>query len=230
MHYQRKFLILTIAFLFSTAFLSAQSGAAKGETSDPKAKALLDKVKALYESFQTFESNFSMAIKLAELPKEESQKGKFYQEGEKIRTEMNNKQLIISDGKTLWYKKDNTVSITNATAKGASGFMSPKDLMNLYQKNDYIFAISGEAAEGWSKKATIVTFKPVSRKSDYTQIKVAIDQKTNNVVSFTGFGKDQSRVKISIDQPTTNKKYAADFFTFDKSKYPNVKVEDLRID
>ena len=91
-------------------------------------------------------------------------------------------------------------------------------------------AISGESAEGWSKKATIVTFKPVNRKGDYTQIKVAIDQKTNNVVSFTAFGKDQSKVKISIDQPTTNKKYAADFFTFEKSKYPNVKVEDLRID
>jgi outer membrane lipoprotein carrier protein len=226
----RKFSILAIAFLFFTAVLSAQSGAVKSEISDPKAKALLDKVKALYESFQTLESNFSLAIKLAEQNKEESQKGKFYQEGEKTRTEMNNKQLIISDGKTLWFKMDNTVRITNATSKGTSGFMSPKDLITLYQKNDYIFAISGEAAEGWSKKATIVTFKPVNRKGDYTQIKVAIDQKTNNVVSFTAFGKDQSRVKISIDQPATNKKYAADFFTFEKSKYPNVKVEDLRID
>jgi outer membrane lipoprotein carrier protein len=229
MRHLRKFSILTIALLFSTFIMSAQS-AAKGETSDPKAKALLDKVKALYESFQTLESNFSLSIKLAEQNKEESQKGKFYQEGQKTRMEMNNKQLMISDGKTLWFKMDNTVRITNATSKGTAEFMSPRDLINLYQKNDYIFAISGEAAEGWSKKSTIVTFKPANRKGDYTQIKVAIDQKTNNVVSFTAFGKDQSRVKISIDQPATNKKYAADFFTFEKSKYPNVKVEDLRID
>ena len=210
--------------------LSAQTGAAKGETSDPKAKALLDKVKALYQSFQSLESNFSLALKLAEQKKEEVQKGKFYQAGEKSRVEMNNNQLIISDGKILWYKVDNTVRITNASGKGTAGFMSPKDLMTIYEKNDYIFGIFGEAAEGWSKKATIITFKPINRKGDYTQIRVAIDQKSNNIVSFTAFGKDQSRYKLSIEQPLTNKSYAADFFTFEKSKYPNVKVEDLRID
>jgi outer membrane lipoprotein carrier protein len=230
MSHVKSFSLLTFALIFSTLTLTAQSGAAKGETSDPKAKALLDKVKALYQSFQTLETNFSLALKLPEQKKEETQKGKIYQNGDKYRVEMNNNQLIISDGKSLWHKMDNTVRLTNATSKNSSELLSPKDLMTIYEKNDYIFAIFGENAEGWSKKATIITFKPMNKKSEYSQIRVAIDQKSNNVVSITAFGKDQSRYKLSLEQPISNKKYAAEFFTFEQAKYPNVKVEDLRID
>lgn len=227
----RKLSLFTIVLLLSTFTLSAQtSSVAKGETSDPKAKALLDKVKTLYQGFQTLESNFSLSLKLAEQTKEEVQKGKIYQSGDKYRVEMNNNQLILSDGKILWHKIANTVRVTNATSKNTSDLLSPKDLMTIYEKKDYIFAIYGEAADGWSKKATIITFKPMNKKSEYSQIRVAIDQKSNNVASITAFGKDQSRYKLSLDQPITNKNYPTEFFVFEKAKYPNVKIEDLRID
>lgn len=227
----RKLSLFAIVLLLSTFTLSAQTSAvAKGETSDPKAKALLDKVKTLYQGFQTLESNFSLSLKLAEQTKEEVQKGKIYQSGDKYRVEMNNNQLIISDGKILWHKIANTVRVTNATSKNTSDLLSPKDLMTIYEKKDYIFAIYGEAADGWSKKATIITFKPMNKKSEYSQIRVAIDQKSNNVASITAFGKDQSRYKLSLEQPLTNKKYPTEFFVFEKAKYPNVKIEDLRID
>jgi outer membrane lipoprotein carrier protein len=227
MSYFKSLFLLIVALFFSTLNLTAQS---KGEISDPKAKALLDKVKALYQSFQTLESNFSLALKLPEQTKEETQKGKIYQNGDKYRVEMNNNQLIISDGKSLWHKIDNTVRLSNATSKNSSELLSPKDLMTIYEKNDYIFGIYGENTEGWSRKATIISFKPINKKSEYSQIRVAIDQKSNNVVSITAFGKDQSRYKLSLDPPTPNKKYATEFFTFEKTKYPNVKIEDLRID
>lgn len=230
MNLLRKLSLLTLALLISTYILSAQTGTTKGETSDPKAKALLDKVKVLYQSFQTLESNFSLSLKLAEQTKEEVQKGKIYQNGDKYRVEMSNNQLIISDGKILWHKIANTVRVTNATSKNTSELLSPKDLMTIYEKKDYIFAIYGEAADGWSKKATMVTFKPMNKKSEYSQIRVAIDQKSNNVVSITAFGKDQSRYKLSLEQAIPNKKYPAEFFVFEKAKYPNVKIEDLRID
>jgi outer membrane lipoprotein carrier protein len=73
--------------------------------------------------------------------------------------------------------------------------------------------------------------KPVNnRRSDYTKIEIAIDQKTNYIVSVTAFGRDQSRFKLTMDPPATNQKQDTTKFVFDKSKYPAVKVEDLRVD
>ncbi len=226
--FKKSIFILSI---FSSLFLlnTAQAQNSKGETSDPKAKAVLDKVKKLYEGYSTIESGFTLTIKMAEQPKEEVQKGKFYQEGDKYKAETG-KDFILSDGKVIWQKNNNTVYINDANSKGSGSFLSPKDLIKMYEGKDYIYTISDETKDGWSTKATVITFKPVGRKGDFSQIKVAIDQKSNMVTSMTAFGKDQSRFKIAIDQPLTNKKYSVGFFAFDKSKYPNIKVEDLRTD
>ena len=214
--------------MFLTHFTYAQATAAKAESSDPKAKALLDKVKKQYESYNSLETNFTLTLKMAEQTKEEVQKGKMIQEKDKFRIEMG-KQLVISDGKVVWQKVDNNVQIKNATDKSSSEALSIKDLMATYDKK-FIWGIVGETTEGWSKKAMTLVGKPIDRRNEYAKIQITIDQKTNQVISMTAFGKDQSRYKLSMEAPVLNKQYAATLFTFDKSKYPNVKVVDLRED
>jgi outer membrane lipoprotein carrier protein len=214
--------------MFLTHFTYAQATAAKTESSDPKAKALLDKVKKQYESYNSLETNFTLTLKMAEQTKEEVQKGKMIQEKDKFRIEMG-KQLVISDGKVVWQKVDNNVQIKNATDKSSSEALSIKDLMATYDKK-FIWGIVGETTEGWSKKAMTLVGKPIDRRNEYSKIQITIDQKTNQVISMTAFGKDQSRYKLSMEAPVLNKQYAATLFTFDKSKYPNVKIVDLRED
>jgi outer membrane lipoprotein carrier protein len=223
--------LATLAFLmlFGKTAVVLEAQKMVSETSDPKAKALLDKVKKLYEGYSSLESSFTLNIKFSEQKKEEIQKGKIYQQGEMYRIELG-KQLIMSDGKTVWHKTDNTVRILDATGKKGNDLMSPKDLMKIYEKGDYIYAIMGEDAESWSTKATSITFKPVKRTGDYTQIRVSIDQKTNQIVSMTAFGRDQSRFKLSLAQPVKNKKYTPQYFVFNKAEFPTAKIEDLRID
>lgn len=217
-------------FLIGIIFLVVSSlNAQSSESSDPKAKSLLDKAKKLYEGYKTLETNFTLSLKMAEQPKEDIQKGKFYQEGEKYKVEIG-KQTIWSDGKVIWHKTDNTVKIMTMGKKKQNGIMSPKDLIKIYEGKDYVYALQGETKEGWSAKATIVVFKPVNRRSEYSQIKAVFDQKSNQLVSITAFGKDQSRFKLTLEQGAPNKQYAANFFIFDKSKFPNIKVEDLRED
>jgi outer membrane lipoprotein carrier protein len=211
-----------------THFTYAQATAVKTETSDPKAKALLDKVKKQYEGYNSLETNFTLTLKMAEQTKEDVQKGKMIQEKDKFRIEMG-KQLVISDGKIVWQKVDNNVQIKNATDKSSSEVLSIKDLMATYDKK-FIWGIVGETTEGWSKKAMTLVGKPIDRRNEYSKIQITIDQKTNQVISMTAFGKDQSRYKLSMEAPVTNKQYAATLFTFDKSKYPNVKIVDLRED
>jgi outer membrane lipoprotein carrier protein len=234
MTHSRKLFLMSFCVLnlmFLTHFTYAQTpAAAKVEASDPKAKALLDKVKKQYEGYNSLETNFTLTLKMAEQTKEEVQKGKMYQEKDKFRIEIG-KQLVISDGKIVWQKVDNNVQIKNASAKSSSSteVLSIKDMMSVYDKK-FIWGIVGETTEGWSKKAMTLVGKPMDRRNEYSKVQITIDQKTNQVISMTAFGKDQSRYKLSMDAPVLNKQYAATFFTFDKSKYPNVKVVDLRED
>jgi outer membrane lipoprotein carrier protein len=223
---------LSICFIFSLTVLTAQPVGVKTEVADPKAKAILDKVKKQYEGYATLEMKFKLETKMAEQPKADVESGKIAQQGDRYRVDMDkDKDFIISDGKIIWHRTGNLVRIMNASGKGSNELLSPKDLVKIYEKKDYVFGITGERAEAWSTKATIITLKPVNnRRSDYTKIEIAIDQKTNYIVSVTAFGRDQSRFKLSMDPPATNQKQDTAKFVFDKSKYPALKVEDLRVD
>ncbi len=229
MKFLRNILVLTLFFTpLSITMIEAQPTSVNSET-DPKAKILLDKVKKQYDGYGSLESNFKLEYKLAEQPKPETMSGKVYQQGDNFRAEMG-KDFVIGNGDMIWQKSGNTVQIKSANSKDVDDLMTPKTLLRMYEKKAFIFGITGESAEGWSKKATILTGKPTNRRSEFTKIVLAIDQKTNNIVSVTAFGRDQSRSKVTLEPPVVNHNYNVSMFNFDKSKYPGVKVEDLRID
>ena len=223
----KKLSVLAVCIFLFFGIISAQTTNSKEVVIDQKAKTLLDKVKKMYEGYSGLETNFELSVKLPEQKKDDVQKGKIYQQGDKYRAEVG-KQLFISDGQTVWQKIDNTVIIKKANNKSSSELLSPRDLIKIYENKEYSYAIKEETAEGWSKKATIIVFKPNNRRNEFTQIRVAIDQKTNQVVNLTASGRDQSRMKLSLDVPVVNKTYPTTFFVFDKSKYPNVQIEDAR--
>jgi outer membrane lipoprotein carrier protein len=222
---------LSICFFLNLTVVSAQPMAVKTDVSDPKTKAFLDKVKKQYEGYATLETKFKLETKMAEQPKADVQAGKIAQQGDRYRVDMEkDKDFIISDGKIIWQKAGNIVRIMNASGKSTNELLSPKDLMKIYEKKEYAFGITGERAENWSPKATIVTLKPLNnRRSDYTKIEISIDQKTNYIVSVTAFGRDQSRYKLSMEPPATNQKQEVGKFVFDKTKFPGIKVEDFLI-
>ena len=230
MKFLRKLSIFILLFApLSMTIIRAQPTAVKADLTDAKAKSLLDKVKKQYDGYASLESNFKIEYKLAEQPKPEIMSGKIYQKGSSFRAEMG-KDFVIGNGQIIWQKAGNAVQIKSASSKDADDLMTPKTLIRMYEKKEFTFGVTGESAEGWSKKATILTGKPTNRRSEFTKIVLAIDQKTNHIVSVTAFGKDQSRSKVSLEPPVLNQKYNDSMFNFDKSKYPGVKVQDLRVD
>ena len=215
--------------LFALSSASAQSPAAPPEKSDPQAKKVLDKIRKKYDAYKTLEASFSLTIEMPQQPKE-VQKGSIGQEGDKFRLEMD-QQVIVNDSKTTWVylKKNNEVQI-NASQKGGGddAFLTPKELLSRYQKGDFIYAIVDKTTEG-GKVLTQIEFKPKDKKSEYSKLRLAIDEKAGNIQSIKAFGKDGSRYTFAITRFSPNKKFAADYFTFDPKKYPGVKVEDLRM-
>jgi len=223
-----KRLLFPLLTLFSMTVALAQAPA-PAEKSDPEAKKMLDKIRKKYEGYKTLEAAFTLIIEVPGQVKE-VQKGTVGQAGAKFRLDMD-QQVIISDGQATWVyqKKNNEVQINNAEPDGSdNGFMTPKDLLNRYQKGDYLYSVVDKVTEG-GKLLTQIEFKPKTKKSEYSKLRISIDEKAGTIQNVKAFAKDGSRYTFAISRLAPNKAFAADYFTFDARKYPGVKVEDLRM-
>jgi len=216
-----------IALLFAQTLLPAQTPAAP-ETSDPQAKKVLDKIRKKYDAYKTVELAFSLTI---EVPGEDKEvrKGTITQEGQKFRLDMSD-QIIISDAVTTWVyeKKANEVQINNADPNDANSLLSPKDLLNRYQKGDYLYAITDKTTEG-NKVLTQIEFKPKDRNSEYAKLRLSIDETSGTIQNLKAFAKDGSRYTFSITKLSPNITLPVNMFSFDKNAFKGVRVEDLRM-
>lgn len=223
----RLFFVL-LTMLIATVLPAQQK--APAEKSDPAAKKVLDKTRKKYESYKTLEATFSLAIELPGQPKQ-MQKGTISQDGNKFRLEMD-EQIIVSDGKTTWVylKKNKEIQINDADPSDVSdsGFMTPKELLKRYEKGDFIYAITDKVTEG-GVVLTQIEFKPKAKNSEYSKMRVSIDEKTSTVKSIKAFAKDSGRYTFSITKFTPNKTLPATTFSLDPKKFPGVKVVDLRM-
>ena len=223
-----KRILFPLLTLFSMTAALAQAPA-PAEKSDVGAKKILDKSRKKYEGYNTLEAAFTLTMETPGQPKE-VQKGTVGQEANKFRLDMD-QQVIVSDGQTTWVyqKKNNEVQINNAEPAGSdNGFMTPKDLLQRYQKGDYLYSVVGKVTEG-GKLLTQIEFKPKTKKSEYSKLRISIDEKAGTIQNVKAFAKDGSRYTFAISRLAPNKAFSADYFTFDAKKYPGVKVEDLRM-
>ncbi len=223
--YRSLFIFLT---LFSSSFLLAQSEYTNSEDSDPRAKAILETIRTNYESLETMQADFSLDI---EYPEEDKivQKGKMWQQGNKYHVDMD-EQAVISDGKTVWVhlKSNEEIQITNATSDEDEGVLSPKDMLRMYEKDDHVFILTNEIEEN-GKMIQQIEFKPMDPDAEYSKLRLTVEKKSKNIVRLKSFGKDGSRFTLNVNKQLDNKPIDETIFALDKSKYPNVNFEDLRI-
>lgn len=220
--------ISLILALTSSPFF-AQSTYNSKKDSDPQAKILLDKLKKQYESYKTMEVKFEMELELPGQSKE-VQKGTVIQDGNKYQVKMND-QEIYANGKTVWIylKKNKEVQITDMDISDGADMMSPKQMMRLYEKGDFAYTITEEKKVG-NQQLVDIEFKPLSKKSEYTKMRLTIDKKANKMISLRVFSRDGSRYALKVSDITANKKYEPGIFTFNPKAVPGVHIEDLRMD
>ncbi|MCC7244820.1 MAG: outer membrane lipoprotein carrier protein LolA, partial [Saprospiraceae bacterium] len=175
-------LLIPLLTLFFVQSLSAQPGQAKPEKNDPEAKAILDKVRKKYEGYKSMEAAFALNIEVPGQPVE-NQKGTVAQQGDKFKLEMD-AQTLVSDGKTTWvYLKNNKEIQINDADGGTGDFLTPKELLSRYQRGDYLYAIMDKVNEG-GKVLTQIEFKPKDRNSEYSKMRVNVDEKTQTIQSI----------------------------------------------
>ncbi|MCB0642662.1 MAG: outer membrane lipoprotein carrier protein LolA [Phaeodactylibacter sp.] len=223
-----KNLLMICAGLILSVALQAQDYT-KAVDADPAAKALLEKLKAKYEGYNSMAINFSLLIEFPEEP-QETQKGTLLQQGNKFRLDME-AQRLISDGKSVWlYLKNNKeVQINDAEQDDSGGILSPNDLLKVYNSGEYVYALINAYEEN-GRLIQQIEFKPLDSYSEYSKIRLTIDKNKQEVIRIKAFSKDGSRYTLLIDSLTPNPSVPAGSFVWNKSECPDCYVEDLRID
>jgi len=128
----RKILILTcISLLGLGAFAQTTQEFNSPADSDPKAKALLDKVRAKYDGYKSVQANFTLEIEFPEQPKE-VQEGSVARQGEKYRVKLPSYEAICNgEAVYLVMNGNKEVQINNMPAPGETeAIISPESLFD----------------------------------------------------------------------------------------------------
>ena len=227
-----KYALFCVCFILGATAVQAQPGKnqyTKAGDSDPAAKAVLEKVRTKYEAYKSVEATFTLTIELPGAEKED-QAGKLIQQGKQYRLELPSQHLIC-DGKSLWLYlvNDKEVQINNFEEDEESGFLSPMDMLRIYEREDFVYVLSNEYTEG-GKIIQDIEFKPLDPNSEYSKLRLSVDKASSQIKRIKAFAKDGSRFTMTVGVFKSNQTYPPATFTWTKAQCPDCYVEDLRID
>lgn len=197
-------------------------------TKDPLAKAILESMEKEYDSYASMEMQFNLEIALPEeVP--DIQEGSLLQKGEQFFLKLDD-QEIISDGKDIWVilKSSEEVQINNIDETDGE-MMSPKDMIRLYESEDFEYFLINEMRED-GKKIKQIEFKPTDRDSEYSKMRLTVYAKDNKMKRLKIFSKDGSRYTLNITKITPEASITKGSFLFNQDNYPGFHIEDLRLD
>jgi outer membrane lipoprotein-sorting protein len=196
---------------------------------DPAAKAVFERVKKRYDAYKTLTVNFSLNIDIPEQPTIK-QKGTLVQDGKKYKLDLTD-QMLMSDGNDLWlFLKEKKEVQINDIDEGDDTVLSPIDLLNIYERDDFEYALVNELKNNKGQLVQQIELKPRNKGADYSKIRIEIEKSKAEILGMKAFFTDGVRYTVEVDEVIPNKTIPASTFVFQTSDYPGVKVEDLRLD
>jgi len=208
--------VITLALLFS--FTLVGTGHAQS------LENLLDGLIVKYSETESVSLDFTLVLQPAEMD-EETYTGKFHRKGERLLVE-SDMQTVISDGKDAWIYIPDNEEIQIVDADGEEAGLSPQALLEQFYNDDYQYRSQNTATPA----EVLVEFVPNDKDEDIFKVQMIIDKKVSLVREIRAFQKNGDRYTMRL----ANQQFDIDLddalFVFDKSKYPGVHIEDLRLD
>ncbi len=166
-------------------------------------------------------TNFIFAVK-SSTTGNQTLKGDFTMKGRKFifnTADMN----VFFDGKTQWaYREDlNEVTITNPTEKELTE-TNPMAILSAYKAKSTIKMVKSAGS------MYVIQLTPKDAKSDVKKIIVNVNKSNNYPLSLQLTDKKGTISTLTLTQFKANQKVADSEFSFNKNKYKDVDVNDLR--
>ena len=214
----------TVLLLFIIGFLlSAPASAQK----DSKAKEILDKTSVLLNQSGGISASFTININDAVNNIKESFEGQMFLKGAKFFFDAP-EQTVYFDGKTQWvYNKSfDEVSILEPQPQDLKA-MNPVLVFELY-KTDCDYKYKGEKTDIQKRKVHEISLFPKNKKEEIKQVDMQINPVDNMPVFIQITYNNNMEFRIYITKYQTKLDLPDSQFVFDKSKFPNVEINDLR--
>ena len=214
-----KILLLPALFLsFAVHTATAQD--------DPKSKAIVDKLMAQAKGWTSFEADFSSRLQSTRDKLDVKQEGNMKVKDKKFRLVLD-KNTVISDGKTVHtYNKDaNEVTLSDPADMDQD--LDPSTLITQYEKG-FKSQFVEEKTEGGVVVQVVKLFPLEPAKKPFHTVVLTVDKAKTEPRAIQILYKDGNIVTYTLTKFVANPTLADALFTFDKSKYPGVEVNDMR--
>jgi outer membrane lipoprotein-sorting protein len=194
------------------------------QTKDLKAITLLDEVSAKTKTAKSIKADFSYTMENKQAKVNESKTGTLWLSGDKYRLKAA-EQEVICDGKTIWtyLKESNEVQINDLDNKDES--LTPSKLLSSYTSN-YKSRIVKDKTSTDINEVSIELIPNVIK--NFVRAMLIVDKVKKQVKSFILYDKSGNIFTYKITKYQTDLPVTPAEFTFDKTKFPGVEVNDMR--
>ncbi len=220
-----KVLIMKQMNIIVTLLCSMLVFSSSAQDTDGGATELLKKVSDKYQSYSSMQ--FRYTLKATKDSKTlQSTTGDFAIKGSKYRTVFNG-QNFFCDGTTIWnyQKATNEVSIYDYDPEDDDNMMNPQRILKNWNAHFRAKYIRDEYIGG--KSVALIDLTPKTAQS-YYRIRLHVDKGSNRIMRISVYDKDNTVYAYYIEQFKANVILSDSYFVFDKSKYPDVEVNDMR--
>ncbi|MDR2626996.1 MAG: outer-membrane lipoprotein carrier protein LolA [Dysgonamonadaceae bacterium] len=193
---------------------------------DANAGKLLDKSAETFARAGGISASFTLNIKNTGAKTAESFDGSILMKGDKFFLSTPETDSWF-DGKTQWVymKNSKEVNISEPTQQELQ-MMTPSVLFNVYKKG-FNYKYTGERTD--LKGYPVYELELIPRKkTGVTKVIIQIGKKDNLPVSISIINKNGINNIIHINKYQTGQNFSDDLFVFNKKKYPEVEIIDLR--
>ncbi|MCK7553822.1 outer membrane lipoprotein carrier protein LolA [Chitinophaga sedimenti] len=157
------------------ALLCGIVSVSSAQSTDPKAKVVLDGVSKKFKSLTSVVANFILKVEGANNKVSDTKKGTVFLKGAKYKVALDG-QEIISDNKTSWtYSKDVNEVTINSVDQSSSAMTPAKLFTNFYDK-DYLYRMEGETTEK-GKVLQNIELTPTDKSKSMFKVLVSIDKR-----------------------------------------------------
>ncbi|HEX4888405.1 MAG TPA: outer membrane lipoprotein carrier protein LolA [Luteibaculaceae bacterium] len=199
----------------------------QGVDTDPKAKAILDKLSAKTKGYSSITASFNYILDNKKANLKATQKGSVSIKGQKYKLALD-EYMILNNGATAWtYSKEtNEVQIESAAEVSKNG-LNPNEIFTIWEKG-FKYKYEKETTLNGVKCDIIKLFPKDTKGKNYHTIVLTINKGKMQVQQVDVLGKSGEIYSYVVTKFAPNVALTEAEFNFDKTKYPGVDVIDNR--
>lgn len=213
----KKSIITIFTFLLTMGMFAQNS---------TESRKIVDKTYNDYISSEGIKLSFEFTTLDSDGKEYDYQKGEASIKGNKFRLEMD-EMIVWFDGKTQWVlmKSINEVNVSNPTESELAS-ISPLALLGVYKDGYLLKAPSSKTLN--NKNVYQIEMNPTDANEDFKNITIYIDKASGRLMQVLFTLKNNMQTNIEITDYNDNYKFSDSEFVFDKSKFNDSEVIDLR--